>query len=457
VTLAAGVAAAAPAGASTTWDYTQPFTVTTSATTFGQAPVFLPNDQVLFGQDFKQGGKNQVYIENLDGTGLKCLTCTDVPDPGNGNSGSSDPNNVNGVPAVQPVPAGTPIDDIWVLFHSWRGHYMTIGSAGYGGMGSSLWAMHPDGSDQTRLTDTNQSNFSGEGYDDYHAYWSPDGTHIEYAHLNRNFVTGGGSGKWDVRVAKFNVDPVTGRPYLSDDHEVRPANGHWYETQWWNPNPNTPGFLYTESFPEQGSGGGASVPQLFYCALPSLDSGQCQVTRITDNASWDEQAIFTPDGQKILFMSSRARDGIFNTWANLTRTAGVPSDYDYVLILPVFEAGFLQPVGQESTDLYMTSLADPSNVTRLTTDGDDGWITPEFGWDPSNQCLVWTENRFPDGYRYQFPEGPAGWAQQLQDLATNPPNPSNAVDVGQNGVGVAPVPVQQRTRIGSFSGSSCGL
>jgi hypothetical protein len=327
--------------------------------------------------------------------------------------------------------------------------------------------MHPDGSDQTRLTDTGQSNYSGEGYDDYHAYWSPDGKQIVYAHLNWNFVTGGGSGKWDVRVADFNVD-ANGKPYLSNIRVVRPANGHWYETQWWNPDPSQPGFLYTETYPESSpSGGGASVPQLFYCKLVAGTDGKpdpggapesaCDVERLTDHASWDEQAIFTPDGQKVLFMSSRDRDGIFNTWANVTRTAGVPSDYDYLLILPVFEAGFLQPVGQEATDLYMTSLADPTAVTRLTYDGNDGWITPEFGWDPSSQCLVWTENRFPDGYRYQFPDGPTGWLAQAEYLAANPPDPTNVVDVGQNGVGVAPVPVQQRTQIGSFAGSTCSL
>jgi hypothetical protein len=450
---------AAPGVASATWHYAQPFSVKTNPVAFGQAPVFMPDGRVLFGQDYKQGAKNQVYIEGFNGGARACLTCSDVPDPGGGNSSGSDPNNVNGVPAVRP-------QGDWVIFHSWRGHYMTIGSPGYGGMGSALWAMHPDGSGQTRLTLGGQSNFSGEGYDDYHVYWSPDGTQVEYAHLNWNFATGGGSGKWDVRVAHFGVD-ASGKPHLDDIRVVRPANGHWYETQWWNPDPAQPGFLYTESYPEQGSGGGASIPQLFYCRLVPGTNGQpdprgtpqsaCKVTRITDNASWDEQAIFTPDGRKILFMSSRARDGIFNTWAGLTRTAGVPSNLDYLLILPIFEAGFLQPVGQEATDLYMTSLSDPANVVRLAHDGDDGWITPEFGWDPSRQCLVWTENRLPDGYRYQLPQGPAGWAAQLQYLAAHPPDPSKVIDVNQNGVGVAPVPVEQRTRVGSFAGSSCRL
>jgi hypothetical protein len=70
---------------------------------------------------------------------------------------------------------------------------------------------------------------------------------------------------------------------------------------------------------------------------------------------------------------------------------------------------------------------------------------------------VWTENRFPDGYRYQLPQGPTGWLAQLQYLGANPPDPNKIVDVNQNGVGVAPLPVQQRTRIGSFAGSTCNL
>jgi Tol biopolymer transport system component len=457
---AAAVALAPPAaGVARVSHWRGDLQVHTHKVAYGQAPVFMPDGRVVFGQDYKQGAHNQVYRQNWDGSGLTCLTCK-------GDPVANDPNDVNGVPAVRP-------QGDWVLFHSWRGHYITIGSAGYGGVGSSLWVMRPDGSDQTQVTDVQPSSapqFNGEGIDDYHAYWSPDGKQIVYAHLNGNFVSGAGQdsgpgqGKWDVRVADFVVQ--NGKPTLTNIREVRPFNGHWYETQWWNPDRNHPGFLYTETYPEGRSGGGASVPQLFYCRLVANAAGKpesaCKVTRLTDNASWDEQAVFVPGTDKVIFMSSRARDGFFNTWANLTRTLGLPSDYDYLLILPIFEAGFLQPVAQESTQLYMTSLDHPSSVRQLTADGsnpndpsNDGWITPEFGWDPSHRCLVWTENRLPDGYRYQLPV--TDWAQQAADLAANPPNPSDIIDVNQNGVGVAPFPVQQRTQVGSFSGSGCTL
>ena len=92
----------------------------------------------MFGKDFKTGDRNQVYMRELPtARGCTCLTCTG---PG------SETDNVNGVPAVRP-------QGDWMMFHSWRGHELTIGSPGYGGMGSALWAMHLDGSDQTQLTD----------------------------------------------------------------------------------------------------------------------------------------------------------------------------------------------------------------------------------------------------------------------------------------------------------------
>jgi Tol biopolymer transport system component len=421
--LAIAVLAAVPGGARAAVDYsTAAFTERTNAYAYGQAPVFMPDGrEVAFGKDFRDGQGNQVYLAGFaNGNGLRCLTCT-----GPGSSTS----NVNGVPAIRP-------QGDWILFHSWRGHHFTIGSPGYGGLGSSLWVMHPDGSDQTQLTGLNPAQGSGEGEDEYHAYWSPDGNHVVWAHLNWNFVDDNGQGKWDIRVGDFVVQ--NGKPAITNIHVVRPANGHWYETQWWAPDGS--GFLYTETY------GSAENPDLFYCRLIDNDSA-CQVTRLTDNPAWDEQALFTPDMKGVIFMSSRGQPGIFNTWSQLAQTLGLPTDYDYLLILPLFEAGFLQPVGQEYTDLYELDLATGS-VRRLSTDGNDGWITPEFTWDPKNKFLMWTENRFPDGYRYPLPPDAMTWLQSATELLQNPPNLTP--DITPNGVAVAPLPLQQRTQIGTF-------
>jgi len=412
-----------PARAAATDYASAPFDITTHSYAFGQAPVFMPDGRVVFGKDFRTGAGNQVYMANFDGSGLRCLTCS-----------TTQSDNVNGVPAVRP-------QGDWILFHSWRGRGLTIGSPGYGGMGSALWVMRPDGSHQTQLTETQPGFHTQEGYDDYHAYWSPDGRHLVYAHLNWNFVTDTGQGKWDVRVADFVVD--SSGPHLTNVRVVRPANGHWYETQWWAPDGS--GFLYTET------AGSAVNPELFFCRLTA---GGCQVTQLTHDPAWDEQAIFTPDMKDVIFMSSRDHQGFFNVYSQAAGQAGLTTSEDYLLILPVFEAGFLQPVGQEATDLYELNLATGS-LRRLTTDGDDGWITPEFTWDPANRFLMWTENRIPNGERVPVPPDPVAQLKATAQFLQNPATPS--ADVTPNGVGVAPIPVEQRTRIARFeTGSSPG-
>ena len=382
------------------------FKTTTNPFTFGQAPDWMPNGQVVWHDDVT--GKNQVYVSNLDGTGKRCLTCA-----------QAGPNMV-----AQARPQGD-----WVLFHSSLGHNLNVGAPGFGGMGSSLFVVDPDTDKIVHLTK------NPEGQDDYHAYWSPDGKRIVWAHLNWNFVeTPDGHGYWDIRVADF-VDDASG-PHLENVRVVRPPNGHYYETQHWAPDGK--GFLYTESV------GSTLNLELFWCHLPA--KGQCKPERLTNNPNWDEQAIFTPDQKKVIWMSTRDHAGLWNTWAQAFAAAGTPNDADYLLILPLFETGFLQPIGAESNDLYELDLK-TRKVRRLTTDGDDGWITPEFAWDAVGKRLLWTELKYRDGVRTPIPPDPQTQANGLVDLVQNPPVPDagDTHPAGQNSLLV------RRTRIGSYT------
>jgi Tol biopolymer transport system component len=408
---ALALASAAPAGAS---PYSQaPYTLANHTYTFGQAPAFMPDGRVVVGKDFKDGAGTQVYVSNFDGSHRTCLTC-DMEAP-------------NNVPAVRP-------QGDWILFHSWNGHTLTIGSPGYGGMGSELWVMRPDGSGKVQLTGTDAAHGAGEGEDDYHAYWSPDGRRLVWAHLNWNFITDGGRGKWDVRVAEF-VDDGVHPAHLANTRVVRPANGHWYETQWWAPDGS--GFLYTET------AGSAMNTELFFCRLTA--SG-CTVRHLTDfNVGWDEQAIFTPDGRDVIFMSSRDHPGFYNSFITLTQAANLTTSLDYLLVLPVFYAAFLQPVAQEATDLYDLDLATGA-VRRLTTEGDDGWVIPEFTWDPTNSFLFWTEQRIVDRERVPLPLRPLQQVRRALELAKDPPLP----DAGLDNLLSAAIKLEARTRILRF-------
>jgi Tol biopolymer transport system component len=245
-------------------------------------------------------------------------------------------------------------------------------------------------------------------------------------------IAAGGEGKWDIRVADYVATP---KPHLANLRVVRPANGHYYETQWWAPDGS--GFLYTESF------GNAMNLQLFFCRLTAAG---CDVHQLSQDPSWDEQAVFTPDGGSVIFMSARGTPSFWNTWADASWSANLPSDYDYLLTLPLFEAGFLQPVAEASTDLYQVDTKTLA-TRRLTHDGDDGWVTPEFAWDPTGKFLLWTELRYPDGVRTPVPIDPVAQAKGIATFLRQPhPAPDQSTfDKGRPGY-----LLEERTRIGAF-------
>ena len=242
----------------------------------GQAPDWLDARRVVFHDPFLRDddADNQIHIHRstLGGKRRVCLTC-----------GLEGPHQV---PVVQSRGK-------WILFHSWNGHSIRLGGAGFGGIGSDVWVMTRDGKRRTNLTKSAELN------DNFHAYWSPDGRHVVWTSLNWNAAEGG-NGRSDVRVARF-LPNAPGGPRLAGEHVMRPGNGHWYETQWWAPDGS--GFLYTETV------GTAINPELFFCRLPDPDHGRCRPSRLTRNLAWDEQAVFAPGMRRVIFMSSRSLRG----------------------------------------------------------------------------------------------------------------------------------------------------
>lgn len=246
-------------------------TVRTNPFTLGQAPDWLDDSHVVAHAPTADGDV-QIFRSTLRGTARACLTC-----------GLAGPNQV---PVVQPRGK-------WILFHSWNGHAVRVGSPGFGGLGSDVWVMTRDGRRRTNLTP------SPDLHDNFHAYWSPNGGYITWTALNWN-AADGGTGRSEIRVGRFEARGPRG-PRLVDVHVVRPSNGHWYETQWWAPDGS--GFLYTETYDT------ALNPELFFCRLDDPARGACRPQRLTRNPAWDEQAVFTPDMRSIVFMSTRGHPG----------------------------------------------------------------------------------------------------------------------------------------------------
>jgi hypothetical protein len=412
--LLAAAVFAAPATAQS--PYAGRFETTVNDYTFEQAPDWMPGGKrVVAHAPPAEREDNQIFTSRLDGTARVCLTC-----------GTAGPNM---------VPVAQPHGD-WVLYHGWSGHQLTVGAPGFGGMGSDLWAVRADGSgDPVRLTT------SEEGHDNFHAYWSPDGNWIAWTSLNWNFVTEDGNGKSEIRVARFRTGGAQGAR-LTDVHAVRPPNGHWYETQWWAPDGS--GFLYTESVGESINN------ELFFCRLPNRTQGRCDPVRLTRDPAWDEQAIFTPDMARIIFMSTRDNPGAYEDWAMVSQALGLPADYDYALILPVFELAFLQPVFEQATDLYdfpvrytNGEVSGAGPVRRLTRSGERGWVKPEFAFDDAGERLLWTQVRIHEGVRIDQRFDAIAELLQLVAFLQDP----SAATQSQLGIGV---PTQKVTLIGRF-------
>lgn len=352
----------------------RPFVAEQQPFVLGQAVDWLGREHVVWhdplARDEDGDGDFDIYRSRLDGSERVCLTC--------------------GLPSRHQVPVVHPRGE-WILYHSWLGHPITLGAPGFGGLGSDLWVMTADGTRHTNLTR------SGDWQDHFHAYWSPDGRWIAWTALDWN-TAAGATGRSEIRVARFDPDGPEG-PRLVAPRVVRPPNGHWYETQWWAPDGS--GFLYTETVDT------AMNPELFFCRLPDRARDVCAPVRLTTHPAWDEQAIFTPDMRRVLFMSSRDLPGAFTTWTAAAHLLGLPADFDHLLVLPVFASAFLQPRFQQATDLWELTLRwnrrrtrfKPGALRRLTSSGADGWVIAEFAWDPSGKRLLWTQARYSPATR----------------------------------------------------------
>ncbi len=379
VTVALGCWAPMSANAASPY-FSAPFNLTPVETTgapplpfsFGQAPSWTPGGNVLSNQ-LDSAGISQIYSSDIHGNGQACLTCTTVKGP-------------NGLPQER-------AQGDWILFDSYGQQPVHFGGPGYGGFGGDLYVMHPDGSHAYRLTTNSDPSLGlpygvgGTPYDNFHAYWSPNGQHVVWTHEEGDPLAVGGE-RWEILLGDFTV--TNGVPSLTNVTVVGPPYGA-YETQPWSSDGN--GFIFFATggrqSPFQATPPGWGNSRIYYMRVygPGASPAKPMVTPLTDNTpNYTEQAVFTPDMQDVIMMSNRANSP--TSWTKEVMSGAQNTGFDDFNTGSTQTLQFLADfLGSDfSSDLYIVDGSNLGNVRRLTTFNQ---IVPEFYWNANYTTLLW--------------------------------------------------------------------
>ena len=152
------------------------------------------------------------------------------------------------------------------------------------GMLSDLYIITDDGR-QHWLLHAVSDKVSKDSSGVLHAHFSHDGRKLTWAQRTRD--NGRKFGEWAIKIADFEM--TDSGPTLSNIKHLQPGRSAWYETH--NFSPDDRKLLFT---------GSQDGPFEIY----ELDVQTHKVKRLTHSSSWDEHALYSPDGKKIVWMSS---------------------------------------------------------------------------------------------------------------------------------------------------------
>lgn len=352
---------------------------------FGQDASWTRSGDVL-SSELDAAGTRQVYRARVDGSRQTCLTCTTVAGP-------------NGF--AQERPQGD-----WILFHSYGQQPLHLGGPGLGGYGGDLYVMRPDGSRPHRLTTTSDPDdgavyeaASGVPYDNFHAFWSPDGEHVVWTHTEAHPLSAGGQ-TWQILLGDFAIE--RGVPMLRNVRVVGPPYGA-YETQPWSPDGK--GFLFSASgglnSPFQETPPGWGNMRVYYMRVfgDGASPDDPRVTPIGDNAPfYQEQAIFTPDMKTVIMMSNRG--STVGSWYGTIATAAQRTGFDAPDTGSTQTLQFLADFNGTDfrADLFAVDVA--TGAYRRLTHLDR--VIPEFFWNRDFTKILWGIGASPDAYVASF-------------------------------------------------------
>lgn len=224
-----------------------------------------------------EDGYYDVWLMKPDGIEQRCLTC--------GKPGV--PQKHNGQPAWHPTGQ-------YVVFQSQDPNLKGLPSifaraervlTGPGaGINNNLWLMSSDGNRFWQLTSIE------EKMGVLHPHFSHDGKKLLWSERVSNEPKPGG--QWMIKVAEFSI--IGDQPRLENIQELQPGNLLFYETHGFSPDDKTILFSATKT-------GQYADLDIYTYSLATVD---LKILTDPNLYQWDEHAHFSPDGTKIIWMSS---------------------------------------------------------------------------------------------------------------------------------------------------------
>ena len=322
-------------------------------------------------------GIGQVYVGTKGSSRLSCLTCIERP----------------GGPKVDRYkmqPHWHPSGE-WVFMAVEREEYspppILKWSKDYVegqlqcGLWTNMYAVSSDGARWHRLTDF-ESGVPGvpDGYTG--PVFTPDGKRAAWSQIvDGNTLRYRPFGRWELILADFEVED--GVPKMVNQKDITPEGMHWNEIG--NFAPDNASLLLSGSVEKDAQG----MDQY----ILNIDTGE--LTNLTNSPKvWDEHGLFSPDGEKIIFMSAHPyRDKPLTSTIFFIKTE------------------------------FMLMNKDGSGLTRLTHFMEPGY--PEYSrrgiagapeWDHDGQTVNLSRLFFPDFEYWDLVfEGPCGRRDLLPD------------------------------------------